>query len=140
MSRSVFPGPVLLLGDAVGELLDAVLHLLLLLRLRIGQVLAVRDHLGGDGRFQIVRLIGALETFELVLAEPGILFSGTRDLLCHGVTPRVRDGAIRAAPALVPCAMLAAGRQPSARGDPIRRYRKGSQCAAAQAGPTCVVP
>ncbi len=105
------PADAQLLGDAVGELLDAVLHLLLLLRLRIGQVLAVRDHLGGDGRLQVVRLIGALETFELILAEPRILFSGTRDLLWHGVTPRLRDGAIRAASALAPDAAL-----------PIRRY------------------
>ena len=67
-------GPELLRG-LVGQFLDPVLHVPLLLRLRMGHVLAIGDHPGGDGGLERLGL-GRLDVPELLVAQPRILFAG----------------------------------------------------------------
>ncbi len=65
---------------------DARFDLLLLGRLRVRQIFAVRDHLRGDRRLQLIRHVRSDEAFELIFAEPRVFLSRARQLLGHPST------------------------------------------------------
>src|SRR5512138_2630489 len=72
----------------VRELEYPALDLFLLGGLRIRQVLPVGDHLGGNGRSQLVpSLISGLELIELLLAEPRLLLARPRHPVRHVLPP-----------------------------------------------------
>src|SRR5205823_108950 len=74
--KELAPAHAELLRSHVGEFLDAALDLLLLLRLRQRQVLAVRDHPGRDWRLERIGF-RRHHLLELLVTEPGIFFPRT---------------------------------------------------------------
>jgi hypothetical protein len=62
------PADIELRARLVGDLLDARLHLLLILGLRDRHVLAVRHHLGGNRRMKEIRFVGPGQFRQLLVA------------------------------------------------------------------------